>query len=294
MRILFVLLLFLLPNPAWTGAMAGQKATQKTAQKSVERIITLAPNLTELVFSAGLGDKLIATDWSSNYPPEVKNLPKVGDVNSLSYELILSLQPGLVLAWQDGISAQVVSKLRELGLQVEVFALQNLDDIPKVIKHLAQYQTSAQPGLVAEHLEHILRAERLKTTKQLNQAQQETFFYQIWDKPLISINEKQFISQTLQICGLQNVMAGEQMLAAEISQEEVLRLNPDWILLSANSKAGKSWQANWQKFAELSAVKNRQVVIFGEELGLSNDVLHRPTERLIRAIPTICEKFRGH
>lgn len=282
MKFLLVLALLFLPNQTWA---------EPTAE--LERIITLAPNLTELVFSAGLGDKLVATDWASNYPPEVKNLPRVGDVNSLSYEHILSLQPDLVLAWQDGVSAKMVEKLTSLGLRVEVLAIRDLADIPKVIKQLSQHQATAQPDLVAERLAEILQTERLKTAKQLNQAQQATFFYQIWDKPLITINEKQFISQVLQVCGLQNVVAGEQMLAAEINQEEVIRLNPDWILLSANSKAGKSWQANWQKFAELSAVKNQQVIIFAEELGLSNDILHRPTARLIEAIPTICEKFRN-
>lgn len=263
-RLILITLLFLTPAKA------------NTQEKL--RIISLAPNLTELVYSAGAGDYLIATDSFSNYPEEVKNLPKVGNLHSLNLEEILQLKPDLVLIWQDGLTQQALKRFNQLNIQVKVFHSHKLEAIPQIIRELADL-AKRETGLIkAQELEEFIQQTKIHFTP----LPVQSYFIQILDKPLLSLTKNQFFSQALELCNLKNIINTQEM-APQINLEEVLQQNPDLILLSSSSNRVKSWKNSWEKYNQLKAVKNKQIYELTEP-----DIYHRPSERLIRAIPELC------
>lgn len=251
--------------------------------KPVERIVSLAPGLTELAFSAGLGSQLVGVDSFSDYPAEVKQLPKVGDSRGYSFERIIALKPDWVLAWREGTAQRDILHLQQLGLKVEVISLLSPHDIPRMIKYLSQFSDTPQTGLATAHK---LADQLTKLHKTYRNRQRYRYFYQIWDTPLITINGQQFISQSIALCGLQNIFHELDSLAPQVNIETVIALNPDMILLGMSEQPAQRWQATWQRIPQLSAVKNNHI------LAMDADLLHRPTARMIQHLSELCEKLR--
>src|SRR5262245_30322494 len=128
-------------------ALAGAAAPARTPH-AAQRIVSLSPNLTELVFSVGAGERLVGADVFSNYPAEARNITRVGDAFQVDYERVLALDPDLVLVWDTGTPEPVIEKLRHLGLPVERVTTTHLDDVPRALRRLGELTgTSA----TAEH-----------------------------------------------------------------------------------------------------------------------------------------------
>src|SRR5688572_5161853 len=99
------------------------------ATSPARRIVTLAPHLTELVYTAGAGDRLVGAEAYSDYPEAAKRLPRVGDAFQVDYERLLALKPDLVLVWATGTPEPVIEQLQRMRLRVERIAISNLDAI---------------------------------------------------------------------------------------------------------------------------------------------------------------------
>lgn len=249
--------------------------------KPIERIISLSPGLTELVYSAGAGEKLVAVDRFSNYPIQVKKLPIIGDANGFSFEKIIELNPDLVLVWGGGTSTQDIIRLQELGLNVKVHHINSLQDIPTMIDELAKLTHSTQGQQVASQLRQIIE----HTQAEYQNVIRLSFFYQTWDQPLMTLNGQQFISQAVELCGADNVFHNLPQLAPQINFEQVIALNPDVIFLGARSKISLSWKQTWLAVPDLKASQFQHIFT------LDGDTYHRPTERMIRALPALCQQL---
>ena len=101
-----------------------------------QRIISLSPNTTEILFHIGAGKKIVGADEYSNYPSAANDIVRVNNHAAANYELILSLKPDLVIAWQSGNGEKIISRIRELGIPVFVVETGNLDDIPNLYRRL--------------------------------------------------------------------------------------------------------------------------------------------------------------
>ena len=116
--------------------MIGRQVSIKDAPK---RIVSLAPSCTEIIAVLGLQDKLVGITEHTDYPPEVLNLPKVGSYVNLNVESILSLQPDLVIATDDGNPEEVIEKLEEFSVPVFVLKLRTYEDIENSIQRLGEF-----------------------------------------------------------------------------------------------------------------------------------------------------------
>lgn len=246
----------------------------------VERIISLAPSLTELVYSVGAGDKLVGVLAHSDYPSQAKQLPQVGDANSLNIERIIELRPDLILVWASGITARDLARLQAFGYNLLIRDTQRLDDIPDLIEEI---------GLLTQHGPQAT-AEAKRLRQQLTQLQDQyqhkspvRVFYQIWQQPLITINGTQFMGQAIQLCGGLNPFADHAALAPHISLEAVLEANPQLILLGGGRQHQQAWFTFWQKIPHLSASQNQHI------MPLQGTAYQRPTARLIDALPELCQ-----
>ena len=162
-----------------------------TLAAPAQRIISLAPHITELLYAAGAGERVVgATDYS-DYPVAARDLPRVGGYTNIDLEALLALRPDLVVAWKSGNSAVQLDRLRALGVAVYVSEPQRLIDIPTDIEHLGMLAGSeAHARTAAQHFRQRLA----QLSERYSKRPPVTVFYEIWNPPLMTINGKQIIS----------------------------------------------------------------------------------------------------
>ncbi len=240
-----------------------------------QRIISLAPHLTELVYSLGAGNRLIATVDYADYPKAAKSLPRIGNYQYISLESILALQPDLVLVWQQGNQKGLAQKLAALNIAVYVSAPKTLLQLPQEILQLGRALGEPQQGLrLSQQSQQIL--------KQLQQRYQTrpkvSVFYQLWHNPLRSISAKSWINDGIRLCGGENIMAEAPAPYPLLSEELVLAANPQAIIVA-------QWAFNhfWNKWPQLQAVQQQTIY------HLDPDKAHRLTLRTLESLTELCD-----
>ncbi|QKI89029.1 cobalamin-binding protein [Thiomicrorhabdus xiamenensis] len=259
-------------------------ASQNTAEEShPPRIISLAPHLTEMVYSAGAGAQLIGVVNYSDYPPEAQNLPIIGSYNAINLERIVEMRPDLILTWRSGNRLQDLQRLKalqeKLGFRLHESEIETLEDIPDLIARIGQLAgTQKTADLKARQLRRQLAELRQKYAS----SEAVSVFYQIWNKPLITMGKNQFISLGIELCGGRNIFDDLGNLTGQVSLETVILRNPQVILLGGQKAFQNDWYQAWQKYPEVRAVKDASVY------KLNNDLYQRPTERFIDALAPLC------
>ncbi|HET8850277.1 MAG TPA: cobalamin-binding protein, partial [Marinobacter sp.] len=194
---------------------------------AARRIVSLSPGATELLFSAGAGEHVVAVSAWSDFPPEATELPQVGDANRLDLEAIVSLAPDLVVAWVDGHSRSQLERLSDLGIPVFWLAPRTFGDIARAVEDLALL--TGQPAVGKARAESFREGvDRLKA--RYADAPPVRVFYQIWDRPLMTVNREELISKAITLCGGINVFGTLSRLVPRISTEAVLAANPEAIV----------------------------------------------------------------
>lgn len=247
-----------------------------------KRIISLAPSLTELIYAAGAGDKLVGVIAYSNYPEAAKSLPVVGQHDMLDMERILALQPDLVVAWLSGNPRASVRKLRELGLNVYIAEPKNLESIPSHMERLAILagtEKIAKPA--AENFRSRLRA---LDHRYRNKAAVRTF-YQVWDKPLISAGGNELINDIISLCGGRNIFADIDRVAPKVSKEAVLVRDPMVIIASGMDIERPEWLDEWRNWPAINAVANNRLFF------VPPDLVQRHTPRALQGAEIICAQI---
>ena len=189
-----------------------------------KRIVSLAPNITEVVYAAGAGDKLVGTVDFSDYPVAAKQLPRVGSYARVDVEAIVALKPDLVLAWDSGNPPASITQLRKLGIPVFVTEPKTLDDVARDIE---RYSTLAGTEALGKAAAKDFRSRLAALKKQYAARKPVRVFYEVWDEPLMTVNGKQIISDVIRLCGGDNIFADLPALAPTVSVEAVLAANPD-------------------------------------------------------------------
>lgn len=246
------------------------------------RIISLAPHLTEMIFSAGAGDLLVGVVSYSDYPEQAKSIANVGQYNSINIEAILKQKPTLIIAWQSGDTTKEINKLEQLGIEIWRTEVNKLSDIPKQIKQIGQRTNRSE---IANREANKLTVILDKLSAQPTRQNPKTVFYQVWKKPLYTVGKNQFISQAIKLCGAKNIFEHINQPAPEVSIESVIKHNPDMILLGGRQELQTQWRQDWQKYSSISAVKNKRII------NVENSVYQRPTARFIKAIPALCQNI---
>jgi iron complex transport system substrate-binding protein len=253
-----------------------------TLAQPARRIVALAPDIVENLFSAGAGDRLVGAVSYSNYPRQAQELHEVGNYNAFSLEQILALQPDLVIMWGSGNGMHTLSKLEGLGIPVFVSELRHLSDVPESIRRLGQL---AGTGSVAEAEAHRIESELASLRSQYSGDRSLSVFYQIWNDPLQTVNGEHLISEVIALCGGRNVFGDASALAPRISVESILLRDPDAIIASGMGEARPEWLDQWRAYPSLKAVA-------GDALFFINpDHLQRPTARILLGAQRLCQQL---
>ena len=259
-----------------------------TLARPAARVVTLAPSLTELVFAAGGGSAVVATDSSSDYPAAVRSLPRVGDAARLDVERIVALQPDLVVVWRHGNTTREINQLEAIGLHVFRLEPQRLDEVSRAIERLGVvlgHEATARSAAEA------LRAALGRLRDRHAMAAPVRVFYQVWSSPLMTVNRGQIVNDVIELCGGRNVFASLAPLVPQVSTEAVLAAGPEVILTSdelgagalLRRDAGAAALAVWRRHATLAAVKG------GWLYTLNGDAISRQGPRIVDGATAVCE-----
>lgn len=247
-----------------------------------ERIISLAPSLTELIFAAGAGDKLVGVVEYSDYPEAAKKIPIIGRHDLLDLERILELKPDLIVAWQTGNPRASVNRLRELGLSVYIAEPKSLDSIPSHIERLSALAGTEQ---FAKHAATSFRDELRSLSEEYSDKAPVSTFYQVWDVPLISAGGNELINDIITLCGGVNIFVDINLVAPKVSEEAVLLRNPDAIVASGMDIERPEWLDDWKRWPTVTAVAEDNLFFVPPEL------LQRHTPRALLGARMMCEQL---
>lgn len=269
---------FKLPTQALCMAMLCiMSSAQATSQNGpAQRIVSLAPHITELLFAIGAGEQVIATDESSDYPEAVTHLPSVANYRSVNMEQILALSPDLIVAWGTA-QQQMVQPLAQLGIQVFYSAPDTFADLSTELTQLGQLTGhQAQAESVVKEYE-----QQLTILGQEYQGRSPvTVFYQIAQTPLMSANDSTWMGQAVTLCGGVNIMGESLAPYPQVNAEQVLAHDPEVMI------AGQAADlTRWQQWPALKAVANQHL------LTVDVNLLHRSTSRTPSGIRQLCQQL---
>jgi iron complex transport system substrate-binding protein len=277
MRLLLALVL-------WTGVLHARVEVRDdyghtvSLPQSARRIVSLAPHLTELLYAAGAGNRLVGALDYSDFPPEARRLPRVGSETGIDLEAVMALRPDLIVAWPNAGSQRTINRLAELPLAVFRSEPRDLDDIPRTLERLGVLAGSEAE---AQRAAQAFRARVRSLQARYSGRRSVRVFYQVWDRPLVTVNGEHLISKVMHLCGGENVFASLPLIAPEIDREAVVRANPEAIVSSGSSLEG------WKAFRGLAAVTKDHLYTIAPEL------IQRHTPRLLEGAERLCVLLDG-
>ncbi len=259
---------------AWLACAAGPAAAE-----GARRIVSLAPNVTELLFEAGAGGRVVGASAWSDHPAAARSVPRIGDAFRFDYERILALQPDLVVAWESGTPTAAIAWLRRLGARVVVLQVGSLDDVATALETLGGLAgTQAPAGRAAAEFRAGLQ--RLRADYRGRSALR--VFIQVDDQPLFTVTGRHLISEIVTLCGGENAFEGLPGLAPAVGLEAVIARDPQAILYTG---FGTDPAGAWRRYGGITAVRH------GNVFRIPSDEIARATPRILGGARRICESL---
>lgn len=240
--------------------------------KPAERIVSLAPDITEILFAIGAGHKVVGAIAGSDFPAAAKQITQVGSYSGVDLEKVLALQPDLIITWGETFSRQL-GALTQFGIPVYKNVPRFLEDVPHAMTNFGllagvEKQAKAEADIFLNRLA-VLKI----------QAKPIRVFYQVGAYSLITINKKSWINQVIELCGGQNIFSEAPSITPRVDFEAVITANPDVIISDAKDA---HWKLRWQKWLQVTAVK--QGLLFS----IDPDWIDRAGPRLLKGAEKMC------
>lgn len=248
--------------------------------QAARRIISVAPHVTELLFAAGAGDRIIGTIAYSDFPPAALGIPRIGDSFIIDLERVVRLKPDLIIVWLHGNAEGQLEKLRRLGIPVFASEPRRLAEIASTLRRFGTLTGNEQRAeTAAATFEQRVQALRVRYAGR----PPVRVFYQVSERPLLTINGEHLISDVLAVCGATNVFADLKPLVPSINAEAVLKANPEAIIASSAEAGNENGFRTWSKFSTLQAARRKNFVL------LHSDTISRQSDRILEGAGRLCE-----
>ena len=280
-RIALLLMALLLAPPAAAGALrfVDDAGREVVLEGPARRIVSLAPHVTELLFAAGAGEYLVGVDEYSDHPAAARALPRIGRHSGLDLEAILALQPDVVIGWASGNRMPELQRIEALGVALYLNEIRRIEDIAASIETFGRLTASPSAPQAAAALRQRATAIRARPAVE----HVVSVFYQIWDRPLMTVNGAHLISEALTLCGGRNVFAALPALAPVVGVESVLAAGPQVIFAAGSNAQNRDWLAQWRRWPQLAAVRK------GNLFEIEADIVQRPTPRFLDGVEALCD-----
>ena len=271
----------------WTvnalAAVSVKDALGRTVSLSgpAQRVISLAPHATELIYHVGAGSQLVAVTSYSDYPAEAKKLPIVGDFRQIDLERVLAMKPDLVVVWQGGNPQKQLERLKKAGIPVFYSDPRHLKDIPDNMVKLG-ILTGHEASARKKAGQWTAGMNRLK--KQYGKRQAVRVFYQVSASPIFTLNGSHIVNEAITLCGGKNVFADLSIIAPNVSVESVIAKNPE-VIISSKGLGTDNGLAMWKRFKTVDAVR------YGNLFGINSDWMDRAGPRMLAGTEMLCKRL---
>ena len=256
-------------------------ALAQAAGGGAQRVVALAPSLSEIMLELEAGDRLVGVLDGGPRPPALAHLPSLGRYGQLNLEALLALRPDLILLWPDSIGPAMQTQLRGLGIPLIEAQPHSFDELAGQLAAIGAAVGHAEQG---ERLAAQLREGARALAARYARSEPLPVFVQVWDRPLYTLGGRQIISEALRLCGARNLFADLALPAPVVGVEAVLARDPAVILIGEPGQ-GDAWQA----WPQLAAVRRGQV------WQLPDKGLERPSFQMLGATARLCELLeRAH
>lgn len=262
-----------------------------TIQKQPQRIISLMPAHTEILFAIGAGEQMVGCTSLCDYPPATSDLKKIAFANpgSISLEALVELQPDLIILGGD-YHRLLAEQLEKIKVPVLSFESQSLADIEKSIRGIAKATGHTARG---KQIIHKINEDIQAIQEQVKPFQEQgrpRVFYQVWDQPLMTAGPESFIGELITLVGGENIFSDVKIAYPQVSEETLVVRNPEVILLPGlkNNQPDDAREAiatlkqrpGWKK---MKAVKNQRIYI------IEDDLISRPGPRVVQGLQQVAQ-----
>lgn len=258
-----------------------------TLAAPAQRVVSLAPHVTELLYAAGGGAKLVGAVSYSDYPPQAQSVPRVGDNRALDLERIAALKPDLIVVWRHGNAQQQLDRLRELHIPLFFSEPHHLDDVATSLTRLGVLLGTEK---TAQDAANAYRGQIAQLRATYAQRAPVSVFYEVWDQPLMTVNRESMISDAITLCGGRNVFAALRPLVPTLSTEAVLAADPDAIVTASPGATAPDRPLpaleRWRAWPQLKAVAH------GNLYAIDGDLLTRAGPRIAQGAQRLCEDLQ--
>lgn len=246
------------------------------------RIVSLAPHLTESLFEVGAGDLIVGTVKHADHPDAAKRIPLVGDNALLDLERIVTLEPDLIVVWLHGNSERHLAMVRKLGIPMFYSRPGTLDEIPSSLVRLGMLSgTQARARQAADAFSARLESVKLRYSSR----PKVRLFFQVWQKPLLTINGTQIISDAIRVCGGINIFSEEKLLVPTVDVEAVVSANPEAVVRTGQASDAATAFELWRRLPDFRPTAAGNLVL------LETDALGRHSPRILDGVQLLCDEL---
>ena len=276
----FIAVFFVSLVSAWgmeMHSLVDQTGRQIRVPIKPQRVVALAPSITEIIYALECQDRLKGATRFSDYPEAAEAIPRVGSYVYLDLEKIVALNPAVCIAIKDGNPRSVIDRLEALDIPVFAVNPRGLDTVMRAIDHIGQLMGAEKRAdeIIADMAARIAKVE----SKVAQTEKRPLVFFQIGIAPIVSAGSDTFIHELIVKAGGIN-MAGQYTSYPRFSREEVLERAPDILIITsmARKEVFDRVKAEWEKWEQIPAVAKDRVYL------VDSNLFDRPTPRLVDAL----------
>lgn len=249
-----------------------------------QRVVSLAPSITEIIFALGREDRLKGATLYSNFPPAAAELPKVGSYVHLDLERIVALKPDLCIAIKDGNPKAVARRLESLKIPLYAVDPRNLETVMQTVMEIGRLLNADES---ANALVQNMRSRIAGVGERVARVESRPrVFFQIGVSPIVSVGTRSFIHELIVLSGGKNLAEGP-VTYPRFSREQVLALSPEVFIITSMARAASfdSIKAEWSRWPDMPAVRNQKIFL------VNSDIFDRPTPRLVEGLELLVRRI---
>lgn len=277
--LIFFFLLFFFPSIAYPASLKlrDEVGREVTLPSPPKRIVSLAPNITEILFRLGLDEAIVGVSIHCNYPERAKSKVKVGSYVSLDFERVVSLKPDLIIATGAGNTRDMVERLERLGFPAYVIFPKKFDDVLESILHLGQVTGREKE---ASGIIESIKKRKEKVIERIRNSSRPRVFLQIGEAPVVTVGRGSFGDDLIRLSGGENIAGKEKEMYPRLGMEEILKRSPEVILVSSMNPGGdyERIMRAWERWEMIPAAKEGRIHL------IDSDLIDRPSPRIIEGL----------
>jgi len=252
-----------------------------TLAQPAQRIVSLAPHITEQLFAIGAGTRIVGTTEYSDYPAAALEIPRVARAHNVDLERVAATRPDLIIVWGTGFPPAVIEALKRLGVPVYINEPGAIDSIATSMERLGELVVHPEAEMAAA----AFRARVAALRAQYAGRRQVTVFYQIWSEPLMTLGGRHVLSEGIRLCGGRNVFDALTPIAPQVSTEAVVAARPEVIVTAEPDARPSGALETWRRFPQIPAVAHDQLVT------LDANRINRHTPRMVAELALLCARI---